>query len=102
MNPPPHRRAQATPPPASVLSRLVLRPWFDRVALRGLARWYFPLSRAWAAAAGADSADTLAAALGRPDLRSRRGKKALATVTARRAAYESAAAAWEEAFFGAR
>jgi pimeloyl-ACP methyl ester carboxylesterase len=33
-----------------LLGELVLRPWFDWVALRTVAHGYFPLSRAWAAA----------------------------------------------------
>jgi len=33
---------------------LVARPWFDQVALRFLAKWFFPLSRLWAAARAAD------------------------------------------------
>lgn len=38
---------------------LVARPWFDRVALRFLAKWFFPLSRLWAAARAANgSVDT--------------------------------------------
>jgi hypothetical protein len=39
---------------ASPLGALVARPWFDRAALWGLARWYFPLSHALAAATAAD------------------------------------------------
>ena len=34
----------------SPLGALVARPWFDRVALRFIARRFLPLSRAWAAA----------------------------------------------------
>lgn len=33
---------------------LFARPWFDKVALRMLARWFFPLSRLWAAARAAE------------------------------------------------
>ena len=29
---------------------LILRPWFDRIAQSIVSNWYFPLSRAWAAA----------------------------------------------------
>lgn len=36
------------------LGSLLLRPWFDRLALGWVSRLYFPLSRAWAAAAGAE------------------------------------------------
>lgn len=34
----------------SPLGGLVMRPWYDRCALHLVARWYLPLSRAWAAA----------------------------------------------------
>ena len=33
---------------------LIARPWFDQVALQVLAKWFFPLSRLWAAARAAD------------------------------------------------
>ena len=36
------------------LGNLLLRPWFDRLALGWVSRLYFPLSRAWAAATAAD------------------------------------------------
>ncbi len=42
------RRSWAFRQPAATLW---LRPWFDRLALRFIARTYFPLSRGWAAAA---------------------------------------------------
>ncbi|HEY9550001.1 MAG TPA: hypothetical protein VIR45_10915, partial [Kiloniellaceae bacterium] len=37
---------------------LVMRPWYDRLAVKVVAGWYLPLSRAWAAAleSGADEA----------------------------------------------
>ncbi len=42
----------------SPLGALLARPWLDRAGLFGLERWYFPLSRLWAAgnAAGSDVA----------------------------------------------
>src|SRR5438270_10060327 len=33
-----------------IAADLVFRPWFDSLALPSIARWFFPLSRAWAAA----------------------------------------------------
>lgn len=33
---------------------LIARPWFDRMALKALDRWFFPLSRLWAAARAAN------------------------------------------------
>ncbi|MBT5434311.1 MAG: hypothetical protein HOK83_11715, partial [Rhodospirillaceae bacterium] len=32
------------------LGGLILRPWFDRLALAAMVKGYFPLSRLWAAA----------------------------------------------------
>ena len=79
---------------------LWLRPWFDRIALNAVARWYMPLSRAWAAAL---------AARGDPDRfwRELPGKRAsvlarrppLALIERRRRACDEAAQAWEAAFF---
>lgn len=42
----------------SPLGALLAKPWVDQVGLFGLRRWYFPLSRLWAAAnaAGEDAA----------------------------------------------
>ncbi|MCW5749026.1 MAG: hypothetical protein KIT36_22745, partial [Alphaproteobacteria bacterium] len=39
------RRAARSP-----LGAAVARPWVDPVALGAMRRWYFPLSRLWAAA----------------------------------------------------
>lgn len=38
----------------SPLGNLVARPWFDRAAMYLLCRWFFPLSRLWAAARTAE------------------------------------------------
>jgi hypothetical protein len=42
----------------SPLGALLAKPWVDQAGLFGLKRWYFPLSRLWAAAnaAGCDTA----------------------------------------------
>ena len=42
----------------SPLGALLAKPWVDQAGLFGLKRWYFPLSRLWAAAnaAGDDTA----------------------------------------------
>ncbi len=51
--------AETLPPPRdmTILSgrpgQYILRPWFDRVTIRWVTRVFFPLSRAWAAARGA-------------------------------------------------
>jgi len=36
------------------LGALIARPWFDALATRALGRWFFPLSRLWAAARAAE------------------------------------------------
>ena len=85
----------------SVLGDLVLRPWLDWVALNSVARGYFPLSRAWAAALASGRAlARFRAELAMDDLPRAIAQPALMLVQNRRAAYEEAAAAWERAFFG--
>ena len=86
----------------SPLSRLVLRPAYDRMAVLAIARLYFPLSRAWAAALAAEGdAERLAAQI--PGLAGRRrtAEKALTRLAPRIEAYETAVRRWEDAFFGA-
>ena len=87
------------------LGDLVLRPWFDGVALHGVARWYLPLSRAWAAALAAEgSVETLLDTLypGRVPRAPARAtaRRLLDRAEARRADHARAARIWEEAFFG--
>lgn len=49
----------------SPVGDLIARPWVDPVGLAALKRWYFPLSRLWAAANTADgSTDAFRAAIG--------------------------------------
>jgi hypothetical protein len=85
----------------SPLSRLVLRPAYDRMAVRAIARHYFPLSRAWAAALAAEGdADRLAAAIPAYAKDRRAAEKALSRLAPRTAAYETAVRQWEDAFFG--
>ena len=88
----------------SPLGALVARPWVDRAGLIGLRRWYFPLSRLWAAAnATGDDIDRFRAEIGaslpgfwaHPYLH-----PLLARNTRLRSAAEAARAAWETAMFG--
>ncbi len=85
------------------LGGLVLRPWYDRLAVRAVGRWVLPLSRAWAA--GLASGGSLERFLRRLDrAEGGRGERAraarlLAVLEARRRNYERAAADWEEALF---
>jgi pimeloyl-ACP methyl ester carboxylesterase len=85
-----------------VLGDLVLRPWFDWVALNSVAHGYFPLSRAWAAAvASGDSFKRFKAEVPAADLPRAPVVPALMLVESRTEAYEAAARSWEDAFFGA-
>jgi hypothetical protein len=82
------------------MADLVLRPWFDRVALHAIVHWYFPLSRAWAAAIDGADVDAFLAAVGPVRVPRAQAARAVAHVAARQRAYEAAAAAWTRAFFG--
>lgn len=87
----------------SPLGALLAKPWVDQAGLFGLKRWYFPLSRLWAAAnaAGDDPVrfrDEIGAPLAAwPEsyLRS-----VLARNACRKADAEAARAAWEASLFG--
>lgn len=85
------------------IGSLIAWPWFDRVALWGLARWFLPLSRAWAAAtvAGGDIDRFMAEVpLARLPAGSRRmTRRALARIDRLDVDYREADAAWATAFF---
>jgi pimeloyl-ACP methyl ester carboxylesterase len=81
---------------------LILRPWFDDTTLKLLTRWYFPLSRAWAAglASNGDAARFLATLpCGR--LTQRLLPRILAQIEERKDSLAAAEDAWRAAFFGA-
>jgi pimeloyl-ACP methyl ester carboxylesterase len=85
----------------SALGDLILRPWFDRAALKILISWYFPLSRAWAEAMAADgSAERFFAALPPRRHSDRLLPRILALVQRRHEALKTAEEAWLRAFFG--
>lgn len=85
----------------SVLGDLMLRPWFDWIALNSVARGYFPLSRAWAAALVSDGVPArFLAALPAQNLPRALAQPGLSLVQNRRPAYADAVARWEAAFFG--
>lgn len=84
------------------LANLLLRPWFDRAAVGVLGRWYFPLSRAWAAARGGDgTVEDFAARLGLEAPPRWLCEGAIARVKALDATHDRAEAAWDAALFGA-
>ncbi|MGE0422088.1 MAG: hypothetical protein AB7O88_07485 [Reyranellaceae bacterium] len=90
----------------SPVGDLIARPWVDPVGLAALKRWYFPLSRLWAAANVADgSPEAFAAAIGgtRPDY-GRWSMRYLEGSLKRHAAVRqralAARALWEQAAFG--
>lgn len=81
---------------------LLLRPWFDRAAVEVLGRWFFPLSRAWAAARGGDgTVDDFAARLGLADPPRWLIDTPLARLKALDAAHDAAEVAWEAALISA-
>ncbi len=87
----------------SPVGGLIARPWFDAVALRLLARWFFPLSRLWAAARAAEGSVArfyeeipLAPV---PHLEPRL-REALAKFESAREAVNATEARWREVFFG--
>ena len=87
------------------LGAIIARPWFHGLASWFLLRWYFPLSRLWAAASLAEgSVERFAEAIPLPGIGDRRHRRIECilekTEAARREAAE-ARAAWEDAFFGA-
>ncbi len=85
------------------LGSLVARPWFDRVALKVLANWFFPVSRLWAAARAAEGSVEryFFEAEIEPTLRvARRIESRLRTFEAVRRSVVESERAWEDAFFG--
>jgi len=87
-----------------LLGAPLARPWIDPLAVWGLSRWFFPLSRAWAAAAAAGLDE--AAFLDQVPMRRSgiprgfRLPEKLHALTSARIGYVSAAAQWERALFG--
>ncbi|MHA1535985.1 MAG: hypothetical protein ACTSUD_00380 [Alphaproteobacteria bacterium] len=89
----------------SPLGAAIARPWFHALASRILIRWFFPLSRLWAAASVAEgSIERFAEAVPMPAIGQRQRRRIARmldkTEAARRRAGE-ARQAWEAAFFGA-
>lgn len=89
---------------AGPLGGAIARPWFHGLARWALMRWYFPLSRLWAAASVAEgSVERFAAAVPLDGIGRRGGlTEALTLVHRARTRAEVARAAWEEAAFAGR
>jgi hypothetical protein len=88
------------PPMSEGMLDLLMRPWFDRVALATVAHWLFPLSRAWAAATTADAPAALAEAIGGARLPMAQLARVWRLTRMRQQRYNEAASGWEHAFFG--
>lgn len=85
----------------SPLSRLILHPTYDRLAVTALARFYFPVSRLWAMALDdGGSGDTMLAKLPRLARHRPRLDRAIAHARDRARAQADAHARWEDAMFG--
>ncbi|MDW3204404.1 MAG: hypothetical protein R8L07_02590 [Alphaproteobacteria bacterium] len=77
------------------------RPWYDRVATPAVAKVFFPLSRAWAAALAAEGdPDRFLVELDDGPPRRTVGAGLLGLIQSAALAHETARAAWENAFFG--
>ena len=82
------------------LADLVLRPWFDRIALHAVAQWYFPLSRGWAAAIeSGGEVEAFVRSIGGVRLPRPQVQSILDFALGRHHAYERIASGWKHAFF---
>ncbi|MDA1325810.1 MAG: alpha/beta hydrolase family protein [Proteobacteria bacterium] len=80
--------------------KLILRPWFDAVAVRAVTNWYLPLSRAWAAGVAAEGdLDRFAAAAGADRTIPAKFGPILTELDISRRQHDDALTRWEEAFF---
>lgn len=96
-----HKRVRIDRLLRSAVGALILRPWFDDAALRLLAGWYFPLSRAWAAALAANgSPEAFCAAVHCRPLAARMLPRVLARTERYKHTLLTAEARWRESFFG--
>jgi pimeloyl-ACP methyl ester carboxylesterase len=80
---------------------LLLRPWYDWCAVRAIVNWYFPLSRAWAAALESQGdLEIFNRILGTRFGNSVRMRAALEQTIVAARACSTNQQQWEEAFFG--
>ncbi|WP_282606300.1 alpha/beta hydrolase [Pelagibius sp. Alg239-R121] len=81
--------------------RFLLRPWYDWCGVRAIVNWYFPLSRAWAAALQAEGdLDAFNGALGTRIRNSGLIRSALEQTSLADRAYLDCHQRWESCFFG--
>jgi len=79
---------------------VLLRPWFDRLALNFVSNWYLPLSRGWAAGVGSEgSYDRFCEEIGPAADRIGQIRNLLVKMLDRRRLRDEILAAWEEDFF---
>lgn len=78
-----------------------MRPWFDWMAVRIVANWFFPLSRAWAAGLAAEgSVERFNSLLGAAAGNLRNTEKILDALARMQSRYLSAENTWQSAVFG--
>lgn len=83
----------------SPLSRLILHPTYDRLAVAALARFYFPVSRLWAMALD-DGGEAILARVPRLARHRQRLERAIAQTQVRARVQADSFARWEDALFG--
>lgn len=80
--------------------KLILRPWFDTLALGFVARWFCPLSRAWAAASTSNgSVEEFSDALAVQGLNLARYAGALRKISQSHYEFQKICDDWESRFF---
>jgi pimeloyl-ACP methyl ester carboxylesterase len=85
---------------AGLHGKLILRPWFDTVALGFVAKWFCPLSRAWAAASTSNgSVEEFSDDLALPGLNLSQYAGALRKISQSHRAFRMICDDWENAFF---
>ncbi len=98
------RRPRLASVMSSPLGQLIARPWYDAVSIRALRHWFFPASRAWAAAIAADGdRDRFAAEVGIEPGAIRMPalvEQALRRIAADARHHRQVVANWDAAFFG--
>ncbi|MBL8660070.1 MAG: hypothetical protein JNM75_09990 [Rhodospirillales bacterium] len=96
-----HSATRLDPVVSPLLGQVFFRPWWDALGVPLVTGMYFPLSRAWAAAAAADGdVERFASSVGLPADSARLGGRvrALAPLARR---YARAEEIWQDAFFDA-